>query len=212
MSDRGPQEAAPPTERARVGDINKELDPILVMVVGLIEGLKSAELGLTLHVSGVVIPGILVSATSFADHLRDWLTQIAGRDVGESFDRVVAAFSSLAEAGSPEVAELEDEPSGGDFIHLRDARVFTSGSDRPLPGMLWRGRLSHVSAWSFGVMEVDALARFGLAHRNRERVRHLLLARMRVVSQELPDEHPAETRCRCGALTTCSERCCVGQA
>jgi hypothetical protein len=40
--------------------------------------------------------------------------------------------------------------AAGNFVHLRDAQVFTSGDDRPLPKTLWRGRLSHVSAWSIG--------------------------------------------------------------
>jgi hypothetical protein len=156
MSNHEPQEAGSPTEPLRVEDVNTASDPLLVMLVALVDALKSAELGLVLHVSGVVISGVLVSETSFNEHLMDWLTQIGGPEVGERITRIVATLSSLSEAESPEVAELEDEPSGVEFIHLRDARVFTSRSDRPLPGMLWRGRLSHVSAWSYGVMELHA--------------------------------------------------------
>lgn len=158
MSNHEPREATPPTEPARVEDINTAPDPTLVMVVALIDAAKTLEIGMTLHVSGVVISGVLVSETSFGEYLRDWLTQIGGPEVGESVTRLAASLSSLREAESPEVAELEDELSGGGawFIHLRDAKVFTSGSDRPLPGMLWRGRLSHVSAWSPGVMELHA--------------------------------------------------------
>jgi hypothetical protein len=40
-----------------------------------------------------------------------------------------------------------------EFIHLREARVYGAGAN-PLPGngMLWRGRLSDVAGWSFGLL------------------------------------------------------------
>ena len=51
--------------------------------------------------------------------------------------------------------EEQGELGFTDFIHLRAARVFTSGSDQPLPETLWRGRLSHVSAWSLGALRAS---------------------------------------------------------
>jgi hypothetical protein len=156
MSNHEPQEAGSATEPPLVEEVNTGPDWLLVMLVALVNAEKSAEVGLVLHVSGVVVSGVLVSEMSFGEHVRDWLTQIGGPEVGERITRIVALLSSLPKAESPEVAELGDAPSALEFIHLRDARVFTSGSDRPLPGMLWRGRLSHVSAWSYGVMELHA--------------------------------------------------------
>lgn len=39
-------------------------------------------------------------------------------------------------------------------IHLRGTTVWTPGVTQPISAGLWRGRLSHVSAWSLGNLQL----------------------------------------------------------
>ena len=98
--------------------------------------------------SGTVISGILVSGKRFFELMADWLAAEGAQDFAESFARPTAELFASPETGPAD----EDELSFSDYIHLRAARVFTSGNDKPLPETFWRGRLSHVSGWSFGTM------------------------------------------------------------
>jgi hypothetical protein len=109
---------------------------------------------LTLHVSGTVISGILVSGKRFFELLADWLTSEGAQGLADSLARPIAEMFR-----EPDTEPADDEHDGLsllDYIHLRAARVFTSGNDRPLPETFWRGRLSHVSGWSFGTLGVSS--------------------------------------------------------
>jgi len=48
--------------------------------------------------------------------------------------------------------DKEEQVSGYEYIHLRDAKIYAPGQN-PLPanGLLWRGRLSSVGGFSYGV-------------------------------------------------------------
>jgi hypothetical protein len=60
------------------------------------------------------------------------------------------ALDSLPERYQQRLAHLDPTH----FLHLREARVFASnGTALPGSGMHWRGRLSAVSGWSFGLLE-----------------------------------------------------------
>jgi hypothetical protein len=120
----------------------------LVASVGRIDGL---EIGITLHVSGVIVSGLMISAASFFDHV--------GKQIAESGTAAEAA--DRAEFGSiftgiadliREGAEGDDEDGGAvpAYIHLRAATVHAPGAGDCLPAALWRGRTAHVSGWSIG--------------------------------------------------------------
>jgi len=134
-----------------VEEIHATPDPMLVVMVEAVNKF-GAELPLTLHVSGVVISGILVSGRRFFEQMAEWLASEGAQEFAESFARPTAELfrGPDTEPGDEGLAEMS-----AIYIHLRAARVFTSGSDRPLPETLWRGRLSHVSAWSLGTMTAN---------------------------------------------------------
>jgi hypothetical protein len=131
-----------------VEEIHATPDPLLGIMVEAVNKF-GAELPLTLYVSGVVVSGILVSGRRFFEQMAEWLAREGAQEFAENFALPAAELfdGPDTEAGDEEPADLS-----AIYIHLRAARVFASGSDRPLPETFWRGRLSHVSAWSFGTM------------------------------------------------------------
>jgi hypothetical protein len=72
----------------------------------------------------------------------------------DTFARLVAEIFEGPDSEPGDDDDLLD--LSATYIHLRAARVFTSGSAQPLPEMLWRGRLSHVSGWSVGAMRASS--------------------------------------------------------
>jgi hypothetical protein len=151
--DHDPEEAAPADGPQAVEDIHAMPDPILSVMAAALSRFESAEIGLTLYLPGLVISGIAVSPNRFFEEMADWLAREGAEDFAENFARPTAEMFRTPDTEPAE--EEQDEPSLTDFIHLRAARVFTSGSDRPLPETLWRGRLSHVSGWSLGTMRAS---------------------------------------------------------
>jgi hypothetical protein len=140
------QQAAGPTA---VMDVNTAPDPILRAMAETAAEDKSFELGLTLHVSGIVVSGLMVSPETFFENLAAWLSANGGESFANSFAKPTADL-------------IADDPHGSawtDFIYLRNAQVFASGSAEPLPKSFWRGRLTHVSAWSIGSLGKDSSAR-----------------------------------------------------
>jgi hypothetical protein len=119
-------------------------DPLLDFLVKAAEA--GMEVGLTLHVSGVVVSGLVVSA---ARYLKEMSALIASAGVAPEF---AESLAELAAEMPAEDLELMDEMPAWEFIHLSGARIHTPGSmaanHQP---MLWRGRLDHVSGWSLGV-------------------------------------------------------------
>jgi hypothetical protein len=144
MSVSEPGETTPVTEPALVEEIHATPDPILRAIVGWTTQDESLEMGLTLHVAGVVVSGILVSAARFFDALAEWLKSEGAEGWAESF---AGPMAEMFREPDPNAAEVS-------FVHLLNARVFTSGTDKPLPEALWRGRLSEVSGWSVGLLGV----------------------------------------------------------
>ncbi len=151
--DHDPEGSPPVAGPETVEEINAIPDLMLRGMVEAVSRSDSAEIGLTLYVSGIVISGILVSGRRFFELMADWLASEGARDFAENFVRPIADMFS-----SPDVEPADEgqaKPADVNFIHLRAARVFTSGAGRPLPETLWRGRLSHVSGWSIGNMAVS---------------------------------------------------------
>lgn len=154
MSDQDdPDEAVSVAGPEAVEEIHAMPDPMLMAFVEGVNRVPSGEIGLTLHVSGVVVSGILVSGRRFFEQMAQWLKDEGAEDLAENFADPVAEM--FAEPDAETADDEQAEPSLANFIHLRAARVFTSGSDRPLPETFWRGRLSQVSAWSIGTMSAS---------------------------------------------------------
>ncbi len=151
MNDHDPGDSPSFAAPEAVEEIHAAPDPLLAILVEAANKFD-ADIGLTLYVSGTVISGILVSGKRFFELMADWLTAEGAQGLADSLARPIAEMFSTpsTEPGDEEPADLSAV-----YIHLREARVFASGSDKPLPETLWRGRLSHVSGWSLGTMKAS---------------------------------------------------------
>lgn len=136
-------------------------DPFLALLVRFMNGHPGNEMGVTLHVNGVIISGMMCSMSSFFDEQADVIRRSSSGRSAEDIEDFAKAFDWLSEqsltqsgddqAKDGEVDETEAAESDlPEFIHLRAATVHAPGTDAVLPETLWRGRLEHVSGWTLG--------------------------------------------------------------
>ena len=105
---------------------------------------RQIETGITLHVGGLLISGNIISR-------RDFLMSHPQTDkMQEVLDKLDKPDNMPGDKPSEELPE---------FIHLSGARFFIPGNP-PIPtdidGVFWRGRISEVAGFSFGILKVGA--------------------------------------------------------
>lgn len=154
MTSSEPDTAIPSSAPETVEEINSTPDPFLAALAAYAIKNESFELGLTLHVSGVVVSGVMISPAAFFDHLADWVAERGAGEFGESLARPMA---QMFRDGAADQQADDDAPIPVNFIHLRHGQVFAPGLAEPLPPAPWRGRLSHVSGWSIGNLAVGQI-------------------------------------------------------
>ncbi len=151
----------PAEEDAKADGHREPKDPFLAILVKTINESPDWEIGVTLHVNGVIISGLLCSMTSFFEEQAEMIRQLGSVETTEARQGFAEVFDWLAEQAQ---ARPDSEHTEGDeaaeteatevdlpgFIHLRAATVHAPGADATLPETLWRGRLDHVSGWSIG--------------------------------------------------------------
>jgi hypothetical protein len=131
----------------------------------------------TLTVGGLVVSGDLVPAWVWLREVRELLAGASGSGV----DGMTAVFGMFADDALGDVLirdatadfadlpvddenrdEDDDDTAGSNgradaglptALHLARARVLGAHHSQELAGGLWRGRLSHVSGWTFGRFE-----------------------------------------------------------
>ncbi len=124
--------------------IDADIDPVLETLVSLAQE-QGYSLGLVLNVRGLVITGTLVGRDAWFDLLHE-AASTAGAG-GEALGR-----------GLRDGMRGDDEPEDQTavrygYIHLKDARVVSHDGHLPgRDGLLWRGRLGSVDAWSLGTL------------------------------------------------------------
>ncbi|MCD2157900.1 hypothetical protein LQL77_29620 [Rhodococcus cerastii] len=127
-------------------------DPALGVLVGVINTLHDAEIGITLHASGLIVSGRLISRRRYFELLIENLENSRSAGVG-AFGQLFVPFRDLyaEDTLSGELTEEEKETAlkSDGFIHLRDAQTF-SPTGHALPGTLWRARLTEITGWSIG--------------------------------------------------------------
>ncbi|MDV8128973.1 hypothetical protein R4P71_30935 [Rhodococcus sp. IEGM 1304] len=125
-------------------------DPALGVLVGVINALRDSEIGITLHASGLIVSGTLISGRRYFELLIENLEKSQG--VG-AFGQLFAPFRDLygedTLSGESTEEEKESALKSDGFIHLRDAQTF-SPTGHALPGRLWRARLTEITGWSIG--------------------------------------------------------------
>lgn len=147
---------------------------VIVSTVNNLEERTESGTGLVLTVKGVVISGELIPAWQWHEELEQG---IRDAHVRAGQDPEHAGFAELFKLAAESTRQRRDEQRALEeldqlpqryrdligqeertqFIHLRDARVFSPGNaGLPGNGLLWRGRLSEVSGWSFGKLSTDS--------------------------------------------------------
>jgi hypothetical protein len=110
------------------------------------------ELAITLFVPGAVVTGILTSGKVYFDRFAD---KFAAGWPEDGRDAIRASMATPGEV-YPLLVPGEKSPrkKPAQYIHLRDAQVICPQGNRPGlgEGMLWRGRLQQVAAYSLGRM------------------------------------------------------------
>lgn len=153
LDDDAPAQASAGAEqRDNVGSIYEEPDGILRFLVDIINRSPGLEISVTLHVSGVIVSGLLMSGKSYFEALQAQMISRAGDDPHDLRRVMGEALGSFAEpyaeiAGRSE-EEHEKDTSPTVYAHMRAATIHAPGATQSLHQDLWRGRLSHVSGWS----------------------------------------------------------------
>lgn len=136
-------------------------DAVLATIVAMVNTFESGGFGITLTVGGSLVTGILISGTEYFQRFAEFWPQSTNTKLGETLKKI---FMDVAEDFGKQAKEQFEEHASGDykttsplqFIHLKDARVATPSGLVPTHfGLLWRGRLSEVQAFSWGVLQMD---------------------------------------------------------
>jgi hypothetical protein len=114
---------------------------------------------MTLHVSGVIVSGLLISGQRYFELLNEAVQTAGSQETAGLRETLGDALTDVAESyRAPEFnAETNPEQVASyslltSNIHMRNAEVHAPGGPGHLAPTLWRGRLSHVSGWSLGVL------------------------------------------------------------
>lgn len=118
---------------------------------------------ITLTVGGLVVSGDLVPAWVWFREVRALLSAGSGTAAGGMADvfgmfaddalgesLIREATGGIEEAEETTAAAADTLPS---TIHLARAQLLGAHHHQELAGGLWRGRLSHISGWTFGRFE-----------------------------------------------------------
>lgn len=127
-------------------------DPALEVLVGVINALHETEIGITLHASGLIVSGMLISGRRYFELLIESLENSPSEGIG-AFGQLFTPFrdryreDTLTDESTEQQEDTALKPVG--FIHIRDAQTF-SPTGHALPGTLWRARLTEITGWSIG--------------------------------------------------------------
>lgn len=120
-------------------------DDFLGALVNIANDDPKVALGITLTVGGTVICGTLKGR-------RPWVAEMVDA-YGEPASFATQFGNLWAKQDAEE--DVPEMPTYAAFIHLVDAHILSGPS--PIPsgaGLFWRGRLSEVSGWSLGLIEI----------------------------------------------------------
>lgn len=123
-----------------------ERDQLIEGLVRLAESFEEGEpktgveIQITLATGGFLVSGIIISKSAF----------MKTNPITEPFDRI-----EKEEISKLPPSEVKQDDGIRRFIHLKDAKYFIPGQ-KPIPttgpGIFWRGRISAVNGFNFGVL------------------------------------------------------------
>ena len=122
-------------------DIISQKDWLLENIVNSCDFKEIDNIEITLNVNGLLVCGIMISG-------EEYFLNSLGQDN--------EYFKSLAKDLYGDITNLKNENTKPNYIHLKSAQ-FWVGTMNPVPsevGVYWRGRISEISAFSFGKLEL----------------------------------------------------------
>ena len=151
----------PPPERAAHDFfVRAAPDPLLEVLITFAD--QGSEVGVTLHVGGSMVSGVVISGSKYYELLADLFQEGYERagmsDAGAPMrDALMSVAKDLYSRSSekPSNPDTEKPPMVRTFIHLRDAHfVDATGKQfydaQRVAGLVWRGRLADISGWFLG--------------------------------------------------------------
>ncbi|MEA2717933.1 MAG: hypothetical protein QOI56_351 [Actinomycetota bacterium] len=132
------------------------VDPMLQLFVRLMNSLD-VQLGVTVLVGGSWVSGTLIPPRTFTEEVGADLVDKAGAEA-EGLQQFFGElgrqwFPRESEVGAAPDAAPREGPRGEDrpfHLHLRHARMVTTGGSIPMDGAYMRIRLAEVTGWVVG--------------------------------------------------------------
>lgn len=122
----------------------RNVDPLLQGLVNNTNINESNEFAITLTIGGNLVSGILISSNAFMDL---WADEFASNFSNE--DGVADRVRDQMLTWKVNPTELSEDPLSPQFLHLKEAEVFTLSGRPILPGgALWRGKLASVDGFN----------------------------------------------------------------
>jgi hypothetical protein len=113
------------------------------------------EAGITLTLQGQLVSGTIISAARYHDLFADQFASAFPEDQRASMAETMRGYKRMygaaAEPGDATEEEQADVPLPN-YIHLRDATIWTGSGRFPSPPGLWRGKAAAVAGFSLGTL------------------------------------------------------------
>lgn len=109
------------------------------------------NVALTLTTPAGLLSGMACSGKEYIEHLENI---VLGNFTGDAKNEMSEVFKHWKSAYEP----VDDESDDGNevlYIHLRDAKLLVDNRFVPASGTLWRGRISDITGFSLGILEVS---------------------------------------------------------
>jgi hypothetical protein len=124
----------------------RRMDWFLQKLVSIVND-SPMQVGVTLTVGGGMVSGTLISATTYFAEFG----KVFGDAMPGGGDGIEKSIRQLGEAQQGIEEDAERAPP--QFIHLKDAKLFTpSGSTPSNQGVLWRGTIASINGFTLGSM------------------------------------------------------------
>ena len=140
-----------PEDKAQPAALPIDTDWFLQSVVDLVNN-TGMGLPITLQVSGMLVSGQVVTGEEFFEQMAIAVSSaVENEEIASDLKTFLETFRDVYRQNNE-----SDKKSRPHFIHLKNARFFTSNS-KPIPNnpTWWRGRLSEVAGFIFGTLAVS---------------------------------------------------------
>jgi hypothetical protein len=134
-----------------------QLDWFLQILVNMTNaGDGSAEIGITLVVSGFLVSGKMIGGAKYFEGVaKDFASGFTDQTVAENIRTSFSQFGEIYRTDAVQQDAADQPLPSPAYVHLKEARFFNTAGN-PIPanhGIWWRGRLSEVSGFVLGTIE-----------------------------------------------------------